>query len=197
MTSLNKKFFKFLSIGIVLLISICAVSVLAFSNIERNPVAAAESESMNSIIVQQLREQQAEEFRRVQLLNEKFEKDVQCLAKNIYYEAGNESRTGKIAVANVTLNRVKSGKFPKEVCAVVYQKHSGVCQFSWTCFKRNNRPSGEAYAESKNIAEMVLRNKIKPVIGKNVLYYHADYVDPNWDLQRVIKIGAHIFYTET
>ena len=83
------------------------------------------------------------------------------------------------------------------MCDVVYQRHSGICQFSWVCDKGKHKPYGDSYQESKSIARMVLTRQIKPVIGKNVLYYHADYVNPNWDLQRVIKIGAHIFYTET
>ena len=63
---------------------------------------------------------------------------IDCLAKNIYYEAGSESYEGKLAVAQVTLNRVNSGKFPTDICSVVYQKTvdqnlKTICQFSWTC----------------------------------------------------------------
>ena len=60
-------------------------------------------------------------------------REVDCLAKNIYFEAGSESRAGKIAVAEVTMNRVKSREFPRSVCGVVYQKSRNICQFSWVC----------------------------------------------------------------
>ena len=62
---------------------------------------------------------------------ESYNKQVECLAKNIYYESGSETYEGKLAVAQVTLNRVNSPKYPHEVCAVVYQKTQNTCQFSW------------------------------------------------------------------
>ena len=49
-------------------------------------------------------------------------KDVDCLAKNIYYEAGGEPEEGKVAVAMVTINRVRDGRFGKTVCSVVDQR---------------------------------------------------------------------------
>jgi len=58
---------------------------------------------------------------------------VDCLAENIYYEAGYEPRDGKIAVAMVTLNRVQDPQFPKDICSVVKQKVKSTCQFSWFC----------------------------------------------------------------
>ena len=66
------------------------------------------------------------------------QKEVNCLAKNVYYEAGLESYEGQVAVAQVTVNRVEDGKFPTSICGVVHQKTrvpSGrtVCQFSWVC----------------------------------------------------------------
>jgi len=48
--------------------------------------------------------------------------DLDCLARNIYYEAGNESEEGKVAVGLVTINRSNSGEFPKTICGVVNQK---------------------------------------------------------------------------
>jgi len=66
------------------------------------------------------------------------EQQLECLAKNIYYEAGNEPFEGKVAVAQVTMNRVDSGKFGNGVCGVVYQKNifyeKVVCQFSYQFF---------------------------------------------------------------
>jgi len=58
---------------------------------------------------------------------------VECLAENIYFEAGHESDEGKIAVAFVTLNRVNSGRFENNICGVVKQKTGNTCQFSWYC----------------------------------------------------------------
>lgn len=128
------------------------------------------------------------------------EKTLDCLAMNVYREAGHEPFEGKVAVAQVTLNRANSGKFPREVCAVVYQKsrftERVVCQFSWYCdSKHRNRPvDEEAYEESYRVAKMVFLEDFKLESIKDALYYHADYVNPNWKLKRITKIGTHIFY---
>jgi spore germination cell wall hydrolase CwlJ-like protein len=122
--------------------------------------------------------------------------DVDCLARNIYYEAGIESREGKIAVAQVTLNRVKSGYWGKNICKVVYSP----AQFSWTKEKRRAwiQPKGAAWEESKRIADQVLSFGIRLKPLRKALFYHADYVAPNWrdGSKRIIKVGQHIFYTQ-
>jgi spore germination cell wall hydrolase CwlJ-like protein len=128
------------------------------------------------------------------------EKSLDCLAMNVYREAGHESFEGKVAVAQVTLNRVNSNKFPRDVCAVVYQKsrftERVICQFSWYCdSKHRNRPvDDEAYEESYKVAKMVFLEDFRLESIKDALYYHADYVHPNWKLKRITKIGTHIFY---
>jgi spore germination cell wall hydrolase CwlJ-like protein len=128
------------------------------------------------------------------------EKSLDCLAINVYREAGHEPFEGKVAVAQVTLNRVNSNKFPRDVCAVVYQKtrftERVICQFSWYCdSKHRNRPvDDEAYEESYRVAKMVFLEDFKLESIDKALYYHADYVNPNWKLKRITKIGTHIFY---
>jgi spore germination cell wall hydrolase CwlJ-like protein len=128
------------------------------------------------------------------------EKSLDCLAINVYREAGHEPFEGKVAVAQVTMNRVNSNKFPRSVCGVVYQKsrftERVVCQFSWYCdSKHRNRPiNEEAYEESYRVAKMVFLEDFKLESIENALYYHADYVNPNWKLKRIAKIGTHIFY---
>lgn len=128
------------------------------------------------------------------------EKSLDCLALNVYREAGHEPFEGKVAVAQVTLNRVNSNKFPKDVCSVVYQKsrftERVICQFSWYCdTKHRNRPvNQEAYDESYRVAKMVFLEDFRLESVQNALYYHADYVKPNWKLKRITKIGQHIFY---
>ena len=124
------------------------------------------------------------------------QKDVECLARNIYYEAGVESLMGKYAVANVTINRVKSGHWGKHVCDVVYAKD----QFSWTKEKRRAWVSlkGEAWATSRAVAESTLKQRIAIKQLNHALFYHADYVQPTWrdKSKRVLKVGRHIFYTQ-
>jgi|LakMenEpi03Aug12_release.lakeMendotaPanAssembly.Ray.scaffolds.fasta_scaffold143716_1 spore germination cell wall hydrolase CwlJ-like protein len=128
---------------------------------------------------------------------QKVMREVECLARNIYFEAGGEPRAGKIAVAEVTMNRVKSKQFPKTVCAVVHQKHKNICQFSWVCEGKRSIRNSSAWRESRRIAESILISKKRyGIIGTDAKYFHATYVNPTWaDESRVIaQIGNHIFY---
>lgn len=124
------------------------------------------------------------------------QKEFDCLARNIYYEAGVENFVGKVAVAQVTINRVKTGAWGKNICKVVYAKD----QFSWTKDKKRawlqNR--GPAWEESKLAASQVLHYGIRVKPLKKALFYHADYVKPHWsdNTKRITKLGQHIFYTQ-
>lgn len=130
------------------------------------------------------------------------EKELDCMAINIYREAGNEPFEGKVAVAQVTLNRTNSKNFPDSVCEVVYQKtkftEKVVCQFSWYCDSiHRTRPINQAsYQESYAVAKKVMLEGFRLDSVKDALYYHADYVNPNWRHKKVAKIGAHIFYKD-
>lgn len=127
-------------------------------------------------------------------------KDLECLARNIYFESASEPFEGKVAVAQVTLNRVESGKFPASVCQVVYQKNvfyeKVVCQFSWYCMSPATLKvrSPELYRESMEVAKKVLLEGFRLPGLSTAMYYHADYVNPGWKLPRITKIGRHIFY---
>jgi len=197
MTSLNKKFFKFLSIFTVLGYSVYGIHSYAETAIERD---AREYSLGVGEVIQEIKDDAEKEkiaIRKIKNQNIYLanNRELKCLADNIYYEAGNQSSTGKLAVAAVTINRVKSPKFPKSVCSVVYQRTRGTCQFSWVCEGKKKVRSQMQYAESKRIAEKVLLSGANHgIFGRNVLFYHADYVNPRWNLRRVTKIGDHIFY---
>jgi spore germination cell wall hydrolase CwlJ-like protein len=129
-------------------------------------------------------------------------KQLDCLTRNIYWEAASEPFEGKVAVAQVTLNRVESGRFAPTVCGVVYQKNvfyeKVVCQFSWLCEgnHKNKAVYQPMWQESELVAKKVLLENFRLPSMKNALYYHADYVNPNWRKPRIEKIGRHIFYGE-
>lgn len=129
-------------------------------------------------------------------------KQVQCLAHNIYWEAAMEPFEGKVAVAQVTINRVNDGRFKEDICGVVYQKNivydKVVCQFSWFCEPNHliRSPSPKHFEESEAVAKKVLLEGYRLDGFKDALYYHADYVNPKWNKEKVGKIGRHIFYRE-
>jgi len=129
------------------------------------------------------------------------ERQLSCLARNIYHEAGSEPFEGKVAVAQVTLNRANSdGKFPGDICRVVYQKNvfydKVLCQFSWVCDRQSkfNPKFPSIYDESMEVAKKVLLEGFRLPSLTEALYFHADYVNPGWKRERVAKIGRHIFY---
>jgi spore germination cell wall hydrolase CwlJ-like protein len=127
-------------------------------------------------------------------------KQLDCLTRNIYWEAASEPFEGKVAVAQVTMNRVAAGNFGNGVCGVVFQKNvfyeKVVCQFSWACESTHKfKPiHPKLYAESEEVAKKVLLENFRLPGLTSAIYYHADYVNPGWRKEKIIKIGRHIFY---
>lgn len=130
--------------------------------------------------------------------------EFECLAKTVFYEAGNQSREGKEAVALVVMNRVESEKFSENICEVVQEKavlkNKKVCQFSYFCEKLP-APYGDQWNESLDVAKSAMSGIFNKDVVKRVrdsLYFHADYVNPYWARTKVfmIKIGDHLFYEE-
>lgn len=132
-------------------------------------------------------------------LSKPVQKQVNCLAENILFEAGHEGKAGQVAVAMVTLNRVVSGNYGDDICGVVKQKTAGICQFSWVCQnldqKRLALLNGKLYNEIRQLAVYVVMNydQIHDET-KGATYYHATYVSPGWNLPKTTQIGQHIFY---
>ena len=155
-----------------------------------------------SVIAQTMPQQVAEEV--ITETKEVMAKDVECLANNIYYEAGRESFEGKLAVAQVTINRTKSNRYPNTICGVVYQKDkiNGriLCQFSWVCEKVHTNKNKYLWEEAQYIAKKALTEPIAhaKIAAHNVMYFHGAYINPGWKKSGVVmRIGNHIFYTRT
>jgi spore germination cell wall hydrolase CwlJ-like protein len=129
------------------------------------------------------------------------QRDIKCLALNIFYEARSESEAGQRAVASVTLNRVASKHYPDNICDVVYEKRWDrirkryVGQFSWTEFDKPPRLKSAAWLRAWKIAKSAYNNENTPRL-KGALFYHAKYIKPSWarKKQPVARIGNHIFY---
>jgi len=137
--------------------------------------------------------------------------ELECLAKNIYFEARGEEPRGQFAVAHVTLNRVESNKFPDSICGVVYQarmrpswkdpnklipsRHR--CQFSWYCDGLPDEiDDWPAYEKAIQIARISIIGII-PDMTNGSLFYHNETVDPHWNdnMRLVAVVGKHRFYT--
>jgi spore germination cell wall hydrolase CwlJ-like protein len=128
-------------------------------------------------------------------------KNLDCLARNVYFEARGEPLAGQYAVAEVTLNRQASRHYPRTICEVVYQKNWDplrkryVGAFSWTEFDSLPEPGGEEWQRAWRVAEAVYYGKTVPRL-QGALHFHATYIKPDWakSRQRVARIGRHVFY---
>ena len=141
--------------------------------------------------------------------------DAECLAKNIYFEAGVESTAGKLAVANVTINRAANKNYPNTICGVVQEgihyynaqknEHFPVrdrCQFSWYCDGLLDEPrEGKTWESAQELAERVLVNHYDKAlidITDGATHYHANWMEkyPKWSKQKKVmaSIDRHIFY---
>ncbi len=127
--------------------------------------------------------------------------ELACLAENVYFEARGEPLAGQRAVAEVTLNRVASPRFPSTVCEVVHQsswdpirrRHLGA--FSWTELESRAPPRGAAWERSIEVARSVYDGEDSPLVD-GALFYHATHIEPSWakTKKRLVSIGRHIFY---
>jgi spore germination cell wall hydrolase CwlJ-like protein len=127
--------------------------------------------------------------------------DLTCLARNIYFESRGESVAGQHAVADVTMNRVASKRFPDSVCAVVHEKRwdairkRDVGAFSWTELGPLPKPKGKPWKRAMSVAVAAYDDDgINQVPG--ALFYHAERITPRWSRTKklVAVIGSHKFY---
>jgi len=121
-----------------------------------------------------------------------------CLSQAIYYEARGESQRGQVAVAEVVMNRVRSGAYPNSICGVVYQgsHRSTGCQFTFTCDgSLNHRPRGRAWERAQRVATAVMLGYTRP-ITQGATHYHTHAVNPVWNsgLVETTNVGSHVFY---
>ena len=121
--------------------------------------------------------------------------EFDCLVRNIYFEARDQTIEGQYAVAEVVLNRTEDEEFPKTICEVVEQKTETVCQFSWFCDGKSDRMRDRKAIEvAKKVAMASLLEKTDYTDG--AVFYHAEYVSPHWkNVKKTKKIQDHIFYT--
>lgn len=131
------------------------------------------------------------------------EKEIECLAKTIYFEARGETELGKIAVARVVINRSIDPRFPNSVCKVVHQvyhqpnKYKKSCQFSWYCRFRNAKIEDlTEWETAKRIAYDVMILRLHSNVVPGATFFHNVSVHPPWAVRekRIAKIDDHIFY---
>ena len=116
--------------------------------------------------------------------------ELRCLAGAVYFESKGEPLSGQLAVADVIINRTKSGRFPSSICSVVKQPG----QFSF--IRHGDLPdirNGRAYRTAIAVAKVAMADAWDSPAG-DALYFHANYVKPGWGKTRVASIGHHVFF---
>jgi spore germination cell wall hydrolase CwlJ-like protein len=152
-----------------------------------------------------------------QIAEMKKEEDSKCLAEALIFEAGNQPIVGKLAVAEVILNRMRSKRYPNSICEVVHEGptykwfedvHNKIvpvknrCQFSYYCDGKSDDLTPFYRTKTwDDVTKVVvyMMHRTSPYISNlldGATHYHADYVDPKWSrtLTKVVQIDNHIFY---
>jgi N-acetylmuramoyl-L-alanine amidase len=124
------------------------------------------------------------------------EKDIRCLATNIYHEAANEPDLGKALVVEVVMTRSKLANYPKELCDVVYQR----AQFSWTLEHVKKAPK-ERIITLSSLTRKVLSGDFKiPERYKGATHYYNGNIiaKPEWAYKMVYlgDVGNHSFFKD-
>lgn len=202
-----KLFYGFIMVAILSLTYISSIAVTQELNLSQETRSTINT-TENIVVDYKAIEEERASYKRVLF----HKKEIECLAKNIYFEARGESRKGKEAVGLVTINRVFSSRFPETVCDVVFQSkrdengnpRKNLCQFSWYC---DNLPidikDKRVYNKIYRVAEFVYINYF---INTNAMedftngstHYHAYHVNPFWSesdqYSYTMNIGSHLFY---
>ena len=130
-----------------------------------------------------------------QVPNQPSERDITCLARNIYFEARGESTLGQKAVAFVTLNRVNSQKFSDSICGVVHQRVKSACQFAWVCNKMLRVRDFTAFEQAKEIAfQVITMYTTMADPSKGALYFSGRSIQSLVKNRVTAVIGNHVFY---
>jgi spore germination cell wall hydrolase CwlJ-like protein len=128
---------------------------------------------------------------------------AQCLALNIFYEARGETFRGKVAVANVTYNRVHNPKFPNTFCGAINAKtyvkatNQHVCAYSWVCENKKAvrfyNKKGEIipdnyfmWRDSAEIAVLTVQHKMVDITNGSLFYYKFNHCS-----KTRIKVDEH------
>lgn len=129
------------------------------------------------------------------------QRELTCLAKNVYYEARGEPLEGQFGVAEVTMNRVLDPRYPETVCEVVYQQRwdyirkRHVSAFSWTEFDTVEEPQGREWTIAKSVADAAFHGRRTQTL-QGAVHFHATHIQPSWSQGKepVARIGRHMFY---
>ena len=165
------------------------------------PVAvtqSVESTPMDKLVAQVLEKRIASDsaIPPVNDIREYSDREVMCMAKALYFEAGGEKELGVRAVGFAIVNRSQHKQYPKTICGVVNQRSKYGCQFSWVCDRKSDSPANaQLYAHMREVALLVLYQQVDNPVGR-AISFHNPTVRPSWArrMTYIRRIGGHFFY---
>lgn len=119
------------------------------------------------------------------------DEESECLARAVYWESRGEPLSGQLAVAEVVINRARSGRFAPTLCGVVRQPS----QFSFV--RRGYIPQPPHASRDWRTAVAIARiatGRLADSSAPQALFFHARRINPRWRLTRVATVGNHVFY---
>ena len=125
----------------------------------------------------------------------RLDRQMECLALAVYWEARSQPFNAQVAVAQVVLNRVEDGRFRADICGVVFQRDSRGCQFTWVCTNANRRPRDRHSWEVAHVAAFVAVFDYVDMVN-GAIFFHDTSVRRWPHLERTVRIGELIFYRE-
>ena len=146
-------------------------------------LVATAGDSSDGVLSERSTDLQREEFGR---------RAHHCLALNVYWEARNQALSGQLAVAQVTMNRVRDPRYPNDICEVVHDHR----QFSWYWDGLPDSPRDpRAWLNARLVASAAIHGSGHAELDR-VTHYHAVYSQPYWkdSMTMVTTIGDHVFY---
>ena len=180
--------------------------ILTWTNMSIMVIALSATQSTASIEADKVPHIDQHMMKVIVKQEQSIKRQLGCLARNVYYEANGEPMRGQMAVAQVTVNRARSGLYPRDLCAVVAQstavdEDTRVCQFAWYCDRNINKHREIKPWESSYIAakKVFLEGQRVATLDDRVMYFHrADVkVNPGWSHYVADHIGHHVFYSRT
>lgn len=121
---------------------------------------------------------------------DQIDSETECMAKVVHHEAGNQPLQGQLAVAEVIVNRIKSGRFPTTPCAVANQRGQFFQTDSYQVPKTSER-----WRTAVAVARLAQAGEWAPV-APGALFFHATYSRYDWSHTRafVTRIADQVFY---
>ena len=123
------------------------------------------------------------------------EHDIHCIATAVYTEVNMQSLEEKLGVINVIMNRVRSKRFGRDACEVVYARGQFVGIENMMKANEKNIDQKTLLKTKLLVIDTLLFKKHSNPVAQS-LYFHDDSINMQyiWNKKKVVHIGRMVFY---